>query len=128
MTPRGFPHWTGSCQKSCAKVSELIRAQKNGNAKPHSVKSWPGFGRIPFLPSRINGGFMMKHQLRFWHRWLGILSTLALCWLAITGLLLNHSHDFGIDRKKIHNSFVNQYYGVPESQQEVIAYKLEGDI
>jgi hypothetical protein len=46
------------------------------------------------------------------HRWIGITAALWLLLLASTGLLLQHSHDWGLDSKFIHNQTLLKHYGV----------------
>ncbi len=40
----------------------------------------------------------MRAKLSRWHRRLGLASLALLAWLAVSGVLLNHSHEFGLDR------------------------------
>jgi len=44
-------------------------------------------------------------------------------WLAITGILLNHSDDLGLDEKAVKPSWLNQLYGL-ESTPVSSGYKL----
>ena len=47
-----------------------------------------------------------------WHRWLGVASALIVLMLAITGILLNHSHDFGLDRRFVRSGWLLDWYGI----------------
>lgn len=59
---------------------------------------------------------MAKSHLRLillrWHRRLGIVSALFVLLLAVTGLLLNHSHELGLDRAPLENPALRKLYGV----------------
>ncbi|HEX4869833.1 MAG TPA: PepSY domain-containing protein [Moraxellaceae bacterium] len=59
---------------------------------------------------------MAKTHLRLfllrWHRRLGIVSALFVLLLAATGLLLNHTHELGLDRLPLENSLLRRLYGV----------------
>ncbi|GGI71251.1 PepSY-associated TM helix domain-containing protein [Shewanella gelidii] len=55
--------------------------------------------------------------LRPWHRRIGILSALFILLLASTGILINHSHDLGIDRSHVHSEWLLDYYGIKPPQQ-----------
>lgn len=59
---------------------------------------------------------MAKTHLRLfllrWHRRLGIVSALFVLLLAVTGLLLNHTHELGLDRAPLENHALRKLYGV----------------
>lgn len=59
---------------------------------------------------------MAKTHLRIfllrWHRRLGIVSALFVLLLAVTGLLLNHTHELGLDRLPLENAALRKLYGV----------------
>lgn len=59
---------------------------------------------------------MAKTHLRLillrWHRRLGIVSALFVLLLAVTGLLLNHTHELGLDRAPLENPALRKLYGV----------------
>lgn len=59
---------------------------------------------------------MLKSHWRFvflrWHRRIGVAVALFLLLLAVTGILLNHSHDIGLDRKPLENSWLRAHYGL----------------
>lgn len=53
-----------------------------------------------------------KRKSRPWHRILGMLSALPLIWVLITGALLNHKEDFGLDETEIASPIVLAAYGM----------------
>jgi hypothetical protein len=58
-----------------------------------------------------------KRRSRPLHRWLGMLAALPLVWVLVTGFLLNHSDDFGLNEKQVESPTVLAWYGmVPEGQ------------
>lgn len=56
-----------------------------------------------------------KRKSRPWHRVLGMLSALPLIWVLITGFLLNHEEDFGLNDKEITTAWVLSAYGMVPS-------------
>lgn len=66
----------------------------------------------------MSAGFpdVAKSHLRLillrWHRRLGIVSALFVLLLAVTGLLLNHTHELGLDRMPLENPALRKLYGV----------------
>ncbi|MCC2639132.1 MAG: hypothetical protein K0Q68_2851 [Moraxellaceae bacterium] len=60
-----------------------------------------------------------------WHRRIGIVSALFVLLLAITGILLNHTHELGLDRKPLENATLRSLYGaVPESAPQGLVHGL----
>lgn len=59
---------------------------------------------------------MPKSHLRFtllrWHRRLGVVAAVFLLLLAVTGILLNHTHDIGLDRAPLESRFLRAHYGL----------------
>ena len=53
-----------------------------------------------------------KRFIRKFHRWLGVFASLWILLLATTGLLLQHSDQWGLDEKFIKNSFILKSYGI----------------
>lgn len=51
----------------------------------------------------------MLHKL---HRYMGLISFVALFWLAISGLFLNHTQTFKLSERRIDNAFVAKFYGI----------------
>ncbi len=47
-----------------------------------------------------------------WHKRLGIMSALVLVFLSLTGVLLNHTHQIGLDKKRIASPTLLSLYGV----------------
>ena len=59
---------------------------------------------------------------RSWHRWLGVIAALPLLWLSVTGLLLNHIVDLGLNDKQVTTEWIlESYHQLPEG--EPIAFK-----
>lgn len=56
--------------------------------------------------------FHWRFFLLRWHRRLGIVSALFVLLLAVTGILLNHSHEFGLDGAPLESPWLRQHYGV----------------
>ncbi len=53
--------------------------------------------------------------LRRWHRVMGVSVMIFAVYLAVTGILLNHSHSLGLDTIMIRNSLILNLYGVKAS-------------
>jgi hypothetical protein len=51
-------------------------------------------------------------SLYVWHRWIGIACALLVLWLAVTGILLNHSTRLGLDRAYVHAPWLLRMYGI----------------
>ena len=54
----------------------------------------------------------IKRFIRKFHRWLGVFASLWLLLLATTGLLLQHSEQWGLNKKFISHSFILKAYGI----------------
>lgn len=52
-----------------------------------------------------------RHRLRHWHRRLGVTAAVFALWLALSGLLVQHAGDLGLDRRAL-PPVVLQFYGV----------------
>ncbi len=48
---------------------------------------------------------------RRWHRWLGIMVVFPLLFVAVTGVLLNHTVALGLDQKPVRSIWVAKHYG-----------------
>lgn len=61
-----------------------------------------------------------------WHRRLGLVAAFFVLVLAVTGFLLNHSHDLGLDRVPLENRLLRQFYGVkPEAAEAGLRHVLD---
>ncbi len=60
-----------------------------------------------------------KRFLRFWHRWLGLVISLLLMYLAITGWLLNHSEDWQWSNRFVQSTWFMRAYGIAEPTADV---------
>lgn len=65
----------------------------------------------------------LKYFAAYWHRNLGILVASFALLLAVTGILIQHSHAFGLDRTYIKNRFILNWYGV--KADPIISYKTD---
>ncbi|SHJ23397.1 PepSY-associated TM region [Rubritalea squalenifaciens DSM 18772] len=65
-----------------------------------------------------HSGKKRKQRLsRRGHRWLGLLLALPLTWVLLTGVVLNHADDWGLETRKVSSSWVLNAYGMsPEGQ------------
>lgn len=54
---------------------------------------------------------MQKH-LSKWHGRFGVFAALIAIYLSVTGLMLNHTHDLGLDKSRVDNSWMLQLYGI----------------
>lgn len=62
-----------------------------------------------------------KRRSRRWHRVLGLLSAIPLVWVVITGAVLNHSVDLGLDGVAVRHPLVLRAYGmVPAGEPLVV--------
>lgn len=58
--------------------------------------------------SRSNGIALAR-----WHRRFGIAAALVVVWLALTGVLLGHTDDFGLDKRYLSTAWLLDWYGIP---------------
>jgi len=54
---------------------------------------------------------MQKH-LSKWHGRFGVFAALIAIYLSVTGLMLNHSNDLGLDKSRVDSSLMLQLYGI----------------
>lgn len=52
-----------------------------------------------------------RHRLRHWHRRLGVTAAVFALWLALSGVLVQHAGDLGLDRRAL-PPILLQFYGV----------------
>ena len=64
--------------------------------------------------TRRHPSFRVKllRQLRPWHRRIGIFSTLLVIFIAVSGVLINHSNDLSLDSAQVKQSWLLDYYGI----------------
>ncbi|MFT5704493.1 MAG: hypothetical protein ACI8SK_000440 [Shewanella sp.] len=67
--------------------------------------------------SRNHISLILKRLLRSWHRGFGIFSALFVLLLAITGVLINHSHHLDIDTAHVKQAWLLDDYGIKPSAQ-----------
>jgi len=63
---------------------------------------------------------------RRWHRTLGIVSALFVLLLSVTGLMLNHSHDLGLDRRHADAGWLEDWYGIGPAG-EPVSFRAGGE-
>jgi hypothetical protein len=69
--------------------------------------------------------FHWRLWLLRWHRRIGVLLSVFLLWMLVSGVLLNHADDFQWDKKAISSQFWLYWYGVDQpTHQIVIANKV----
>lgn len=57
-----------------------------------------------------------------WHRRLGLVAILLVCILAITGIMLNHTEELGLDKMPVSNRWLLDWYGIKASNPSVSYY------
>lgn len=62
----------------------------------------------------------MIRLLMRWHRRLGVLSAVMLIWLAISGILINHTESLHLSRQSITSAWLLDWYGLPALSAEQI--------
>jgi hypothetical protein len=71
---------------------------------------------------------VLKPHWRFfllrWHRRIGVLAALFVVMLSVTGILLNHSHDFGFDTRPLESRWLRHYYGLPAERDQGLRHRL----
>jgi hypothetical protein len=65
-------------------------------------------------------------KLLLLHRRIGLVVIWLVLWLAITGVLLNHSNDLNLDGIALKYSWLQKLYGL-ESEPSTMAYPMGGD-
>lgn len=61
---------------------------------------------------QANGGARLRIWLRRGHRWLGVVLVLFVLLLAISGIALNHTSDWGLDRRHLDWPWLLDAYGI----------------
>ncbi len=54
----------------------------------------------------------MAAKLHKWHRRIGLLATIFIIFLVLTGIALQHSDDFNLNTQYLSNSWLLKYYGI----------------
>lgn len=62
-----------------------------------------------------------------WHRRTGVVISLIVVLLVITGFALNHTERFGLDKRFINTNWILDWYQI-EVKGTVLAYKVNGDL
>lgn len=65
---------------------------------------------------------MKKFQFRVWHRRIGMISFLMVIWLAFSGVLINHSDQFGLNEKYFSSQLMNKWYGIQAQKPEAFRF------
>jgi uncharacterized iron-regulated membrane protein len=63
--------------------------------------------------------------LAVWHRRIGLVAALLLAWLAISGVLLNHTETLGLDRRYVGAAWLLDWYGI-EGPGEITGFRVGG--
>ena len=64
----------------------------------------------------------MAAKLHKWHRRIGLLATIFIVFLVLTGIALQHSDNFNLNTKYLSNSWLLKYYGIKPNP--IITYQL----
>jgi hypothetical protein len=64
----------------------------------------------------------LLRSLYIWHRYIGLVSALFVIVLALTGLLLNHTHDLKLDSRYVSNPELLDWYGI-HAPDGIVAYR-----
>lgn len=71
-----------------------------------------------------------RSHLRFtllrWHRRIGLVAAVFLLLLAVTGILLNHTHDIGLDQAPLENRWLRAHYGLESAETPENRHQLAG--
>lgn len=60
-----------------------------------------------------------------WHRRIGITAALFVILLSLTGIIINHGHDFGLDKTYVQNRLLLNWYGI-RAPAAGNAYSVDG--
>ena len=63
---------------------------------------------------KMNDPFKWIRRLVTWHRWVGLTSALFVIMFAVTGILLNHTREFGLHTINVSSQWMIDWYGIPE--------------
>lgn len=66
----------------------------------------------------------LRRKLTKWHQRIGVASAVFVLVLSVTGVLLNHTSSFHLDRIFIQNPFLLSLYGVQEPQINALELKV----
>jgi hypothetical protein len=75
-------------------------------------------GRL-ITPGSRNG----MQALLAWHRRLGLVTAVVVLLLAVTGILLNHAHRFGLDQVQVTANWMLRWYGFPPVEKP-LSYRV----
>ena len=65
-----------------------------------------------------------KHTAFLWHRRAGLVAMVLVAILAITGILLNHTEEFGLDSSYVDSAMLMDWYGL-EPENEPVSYRVD---
>ena len=65
-------------------------------------------------PVKMKDPFKWIRRFVTWHRYVGITSALFVIMFAISGVLLNHSREFGLHAINVSSQWMMDWYGIPE--------------
>jgi len=64
------------------------------------------------LASAVSRRRKLSIRLHRWHRRIGVLASVFLIWMAVSGWLLNHTGALNLARHTVHSNWVLQRYGI----------------
>lgn len=59
-----------------------------------------------------------------WHRWLGLAAALFIVWLVVTGVLVHHAADFGLEGEPVRSVWILDHYRIGDP--DVTAFEVGG--
>ncbi len=74
------------------------------------------------MSSSPQQSFRLMLFLRTWHRRLGVFVFLMVVWLALTGILINHSDELGFNKHLLKNDWLKAMYGLNPVPEKHSAY------
>ncbi|MCF7982624.1 MAG: hypothetical protein K9K86_11625, partial [Pseudomonadales bacterium] len=51
-----------------------------------------------------------------WHRRIALIAAIFVVLLALTGLLINHANELGLDKQQLQGSWVARWYGIKKPE------------
>jgi hypothetical protein len=103
----------------------LASEADNSSATPKSSKRKERFAKIRSIKiRRPKNRRYLKFSYR-WHRRIGLLISLPILIVAITGIVLNHAKSLAIDTVYIRNSYILSLYGMTPSMP-IVSLKSDG--
>jgi hypothetical protein len=64
------------------------------------------------MPHRRHRVGEKRRSLYLWHRYAGLVAALLVAWLAVTGVVLNHTEDLDLSNRFVRQSWLLSLYGI----------------